>query len=285
LELHPHNVLLTGLPRAGTTLSCNILNGHANVLALLEPMTPSDFKPTLGRSAAIEFIQHFAANTRVQALTQGRVISRHKDGLVPENPVAYEVSDSGLRQLDVSLGSIAVGDRVQNENFTLVIKHNALFTALLPELREAFPVYGIVRNPLAVLASWNSVDLPVNSGRIPAGEMYDPELAELLADTPGRIERQLHILEWFCAHFIRDLSNPILRYEDFVKEPSVIGRTMSLASPYSGAIQTRESRNQAYDLVLMEQLYRRLMRFGDAIWQFYSRDQITELMESIREAA
>lgn len=285
MEFHPHTLLLTGLPRAGTTLSCNILNGHANVLALLEPMTPSDFKPTLGRSAAIEFIQHFAANTRVQALTQGRVISRHKDGLVPENPVAYEVSDSGLRQLDVSLGSIAVGDRVQNENFTLVIKHNALFTALLPELREAFPVYGIVRNPLAVLASWNSVDLPVNSGRIPAGEMYDPELAELLADTPGRIERQLHILEWFCAHFIRDLSNPILRYEDFVKEPAIIGRTLSLASPYRGAIQTRESRNQAYDLVLMEQLYRRLMRFGDAIWHFYSRDQVTELMESIREAA
>lgn len=285
MELHPHTLLLTGLPRAGTTLSCNILNGHANVLALLEPMTPSDFKPALGRSAAIEFIQQFAANTRVQALTQGRVISRHKDGLVPENPVAYEVSDSGLRQLDVSLGSIAVGERVENENFTLVIKHNALFTALLPELREAFPVYGIVRNPLAVLASWNSVDLPVNSGRIPAGEMFDPELAELLADTPGRIERQLHILEWFCARFIRDLSSPILRYEDFVREPAVIGRTLSLASVYSGAIQTRESRNQAYDLVLMEQLYRRLMRFGDAIWQFYSRDQVTELMESIREAA
>lgn len=285
MELQPHTVLLTGLPRAGTTLSCNILNGHANVLALLEPMTPSDFKPTLGRSAAIASIQQFAANTRVQALSQGRVISRHKDGLVPENPVAYEVSDSGLRRLDVSLGSIAVGDQVQNENFTLVIKHNALFTALLPELREAFPVYGIVRNPLAVLASWNSVDLPVNNGRIPAGEMYDPALAQLLADTPGRIERQLHILEWFCAHFVRNLSNPILRYEDFVKVPAVIGRTMSLASPYSGAIQTRESRNQAYDLVLMEQLYRRLMRFGDAIWQFYSRDQITELMESIREAA
>ena len=248
-------------------------------------MSPSDFKPTLGRSAAIEFIQEFAANTRVQALTQGRVISRHKDGVVPENPVAYDVSDSGLRQLNVSLGSIAVGDQVQNENFTLVIKHNALFTALLPELREVFPVYGIVRNPLSVLASWNSVDLPVNNGRIPAGEMFDPELAQLLTDTPGRIERQLHILEWFCARFARDLSASILRYEDFVKAPAVIGRTMSLASPYCGAIQTRESRNQAYDLVLMEQLYRRLMRFGDAIWHFYSRDQITELMESIREAA
>lgn len=284
MNIHSNTLLLTGLPRAGTTLSCNILNSHPNVLALLEPMAPSDFKPELGHSAAITLIKKFVDETRVSALTQGQVVSRHRDGIVPENPVAYEVSDSGLRKLDVSLGSIAVSDRVKNKNFTLVIKHNALFTALLPELREAFPVYGIVRNPLAVLASWNSVDLPVNNGHIPAGEMYDPALAQLLADTPGRVERQLHILEWFCAHFARNLQNPILRYEDFVVEPAVIGRTMSLLSPYSGVIQTRVSRNQVYDLVLMEQLYRRLMRFGDAIWHFYSRDQVTELMESIREA-
>ena len=248
-------------------------------------MSPSDFQPMKGRLAAVEFIQQFAANTRVQALTQGEVISRQKEGVVPENPVSYEVSSSGLRQPETVLGSISVGNQIQNADFTLVIKHNALFTALLPELQKAFPVYAIVRNPLAVLASWNSVALPVNDGRVPAGEMYSPELADLLADTPGRIERQLHILEWFCQSFARELPNQILRYEDFVADPKVIGRALALASPYGGTIQTRTSRNQAYDLVLMEQLYRRLMRFGDAIWHFYSRDQITELMEAIREAA
>jgi hypothetical protein len=218
-------------------------------------------------------------------MTQGEVISRQKEGVVPENPVGYEVSSSGLRQPETVLGSISVGKQIQNENFTLVIKHNALFTALLPELHEAFPVYAIVRNPLAVLASWNSVALPVNEGRVPAGEMYSSDLADLLADTPGRIERQLHILEWFCQSFARELPNGILRYEDFVADPKVIGSALSLSSPYLGSVQSRTSRNQAYDLVLMEQLYRRLMRFGDAIWHFYSRDQITELMESIREAA
>lgn len=251
----------------------------------MEPMTPSDFEPLKGRVAAVSLIEQFAANTRFQALTQGQVVSRQKEGVVPENPVSYEVSSSGLRQPETVLGSISVGKQIQNPDFTLVIKHNALFTALLPELREVFPVYGIVRNPLSVLASWNSVALPVNDGRVPAGEMYSPELAELLADTPGRIERQLHILEWFCQNFARNLPNRILRYEDFVAEPAVIGRSLSLSSLYSGSVQTRASRNQAYDLVLMEQLYRRLMRFGDAIWAFYSRDQITALMESIREVA
>jgi hypothetical protein len=251
----------------------------------MEPMTPSDFEPAKGRSAAVELIRQFAANTRTQALTQGEVISRQKDGVIPENPVSYEVASSGLRQPQTVQGTVCISNQVQNSDFTLVIKHNALFTALLPELQTVFPVYGIVRNPLSVLASWNSVALPVNDGRIPAGEMYSPELADLLADTPGRIERQLHILEWFCQNFARDLPNRILRYEDFVADPAVIGYSLSLSSPYKGSVQTRTSRNDAYDLVLMEQLYRRLMRFGDAIWEFYSRDQITELMESIREAA
>lgn len=282
---HQNTLLLTGLPRAGTTLSCNILNSHANALALMEPMTLSSFEPVKGRRAAIDLIQQFAAAIREQALTQGEVISRQKDGAIPENPVSYEISGSGLRQPETTPGLISVSDQIQNPDFTLLIKHNALFTALLPELHEAFPMYAIVRNPLSVLASWNSVALPVNEGHIPAGEMYSPELKDLLADTPGRIERQLHILEWFCQSFARDLPNRILRYEDFVADPTVIGRTLSLPTPYKGSVQTRASRNQAYDLVLMEQLYRRLMRFGEAIWEFYSRDQITELMESIREAA
>lgn len=244
-----------------------------------------EFEPSKGRVAAVSKIQDFAKQTRDQIMSTGRAHSRQKDGRVPENPVTYEVSPSGLRQPETELGEISVGLNVQSSEFALVIKHNALFTALMSELSEAFPIFGIVRNPLAVLASWNSVALPVNEGRIPAGEMYSPELADILADTPGRIERQLHILEWFCARFIQHLPNQILRYEDFVRDPSVIGNKLSLPTPYSGAVQARASRNHVYDLVLMEQLYRRLMRFGDAIWQFYTKDQITELMESIREAA
>jgi hypothetical protein len=46
----------------------------------------------------------------------------------------------------------------------------------------------------------------------------------------------------------------------------------------------RQSRNQSYDLELMECLYTRLRGYGDAIWSFYSRSQVDELMESIRAA-
>jgi hypothetical protein len=280
-----NTLLLTGLPRAGTTLSCHILNAYPNLLALHEPMTPTDFNPALGKSAAIEKIANFARESRTLALSKGIAISRQKNGAVPDNPVAALAVQGELRKLDVSLGHLDVAHQIQNEKFTLVIKHNALFTSLLPELTGSFPVYAIVRNPLAVLASWNLVDLPVNRGSLPAGEMFDPELKARLAATADRIERQLRILEWFCRTYAEHLGERVLRYEEFVVRPEVVGECLGLPA-VSGLTTTtrRQSRNQSYDLELMECLYTRLRGYGDAIWSFYSRSQVDELMESIRAA-
>lgn len=280
-----NTLLLTGLPRAGTTLSCNILNSHSNVLALHEPMVPARFNPEAGRVAAVDYIQQFVSETRAQVMREGCAVSQLKDGQVPENPVASGEAGQRLRQPQTSLGLLDVSERNLQEDFTLVVKHNALFTALLPELQESFSVFAIVRNPLAVLASWNSVALPINQGYIPAGEMFAPDLRHQLVQTPDVVTRQLHILEWFCANFVSHLSGRLLRYEDFVADPRTVGRSLGLPTPYAGDIQARQSRNQGYDIALMELLYQRLIGFGDAIWVLYSRDQVTELIEGIRSAA
>lgn len=281
----PNTLLLTGLPRAGTTLCCHILNAYPNVLALHEPMTPSDFDPALGRTAAVAQIVNFAQQTRTSAQRDGVVVSRQKDGKVPENPVAQAVGEGGLRPMDVSLGQIDVRHQLQDENFTLVIKHNALFTALLPELKESLPVYGIVRNPLAVLASWNQVDLPVNQGHIPAGEMFDPVLKAQLAQINDRLQRQLHILEWFCRRYADHLGGRVLRYEDFVANPNKVGDMLQLPTHCHAKDNQRSSRNAGYDLAQMEVFYQQLRGFGDALRQFYPLVQLDELMDSIRASA
>ena len=284
--MNPSNtLLLTGLPRAGTTLCCHILNAYPNVLALHEPMTPSDFDPALGRAVAVVQVANFARQNRASALAEGRVVSRQKDGKVPDNPVGQATGQDGLRQMDVSLGEVDVRDRLLDENFTLVIKHNALFTALLPELHSALPVYGIVRNPLAVLASWNQVDLPVNQGHIPAGEMFDPELKAQLDQVSDRLERQLHILEWFCRQYLEHLDGRILRYEDFVVNPHSVGVRLELGSAYQAEHKPRANRNSGYDLAQMEVFYQQLRGFGDALRHFYPLTQLDELMDSIRASA
>ncbi len=276
-----NTILLTGLPRAGTTLSCHILNNCPATLALHEPMKPGDFEPAAGTDAALLRIQRFAEATRQQVLYDGKALSQQKDGAVPENPVAANAVAGGLRPMDVSLGVIDVSARALPADFTLIIKHNALFTALLPELAASFPMYAIVRNPLAVLASWNLVDLPINKGHIPAAEQFDRNLKNTLAVTSDLLDRQLHILEWFCVRYLRHLNGRWLRYEDFVKEPLSLVNTLGLPAP-GALIPTRESKNTGYDLVLMEKLYTRLCAFGEAIWSIYPRAQVDELMETIR---
>lgn len=280
----PNTILLTGLPRAGTTLSCHILNRCSGVLALHEPMTPSDFEPAKGPPAAVAQIRRFAQESRQRVLAEGLALSRQKDGQVPENPVAAEPGVGGLRPMDANLGLIDVSQQSLGNNFHLIIKHNALFTAMLPELAQAFPVYAIVRNPLAVLASWNLVDLPVNRGHIPAAEQFDIQLKQTLANTPDRLERQLTILEWFCQRYAHHLPDRLLRYEDFVAHPASLADALGLDAG-GMTVPLRESRNTGYDLALMEQLYLRLSGYGDAIWKIYSRAQVDELMESIRAAA
>jgi hypothetical protein len=245
-------------------------------------MTPSDFDPALGRTAAVAQIVNFAQQTRTSAQRDGVVVSRQKDGKVPDNPVAQTIGKGGLRPMDVSLGEIDVRHQLQDENFTLVIKHNALFTALLPELKESLPVFGIVRNPLAVLASWNQVDLPVNQGHIPAGEMFDPVLKAQLAQINDRLQRQLHILEWFCRQYADHLSGRVLRYEDFVVNPNKVGDMLQLPTHYQAKDKQRSNRNAGYDIAQMEIFYQELRGFGDALQYFYPSAQLDELMDSIR---
>ena len=71
--------------------------------------------------------------------------------------------DARLRRFRGEWGEIAI-DKPLSARFTLLIKHNALFAALLPRLTESFPCLALVRNPLSVLASWQTVDLPVHPG-------------------------------------------------------------------------------------------------------------------------
>jgi hypothetical protein len=279
--LTSNTILLTGLPRAGTTLSCHILNTCPNTLALHEPLRPTDFNPASGIDAALDYIENFAASTRAQVLNEGKALSQQKDGAVPENPVATDAIQNGLRPMDVSLDFIDVSARQLAPDFTLIIKHNALFTALLPQLANVFPVFAIIRNPLAVLASWNLVDLPINKGHIPAAEQFDHKLKNKLASLPDALDRQLCILEWFCERYCHYLSGRWLRYEQFVSAPASLVSSLGLPVPESD-FPVRSSKNASYDLALLEHLYQRLTQTGDAIWQIYSREEVDGLMEKIR---
>jgi len=282
--MNPADIVLTGIPRGGTTLACRLLGEAADTLALFEPM-PVATLPTDPAAAAAAVMCYFGA-VRERALREGRVPSKHRAGRVPDNPYGERADDRQPRPWLVEEGDIAV-DKPLSAAFRLVIKHNAAFTALLPQLSEGFAPVGIVRNPLAVLASWHSVDLPVSHGRLPAGERLDPQLAQALAAQPDLLRRQILILDWFFARLQCWVPpSRLLRYEDVVASGGAcLLRAVGAAAP-EGALSPLHSRNASaqYDAADVRALARALHEHAGASLRLYAAADIDALATRLIEA-
>ncbi|MBN7820445.1 sulfotransferase domain-containing protein [Bowmanella yangjiangensis] len=211
--------LITGIPRSGTTLCCNLLNQRDDAVALHEPINPSRLAGGVSAGRAGMEIESIILQLR-EDIAAGRPFENgDKAGLSIDNPVGLSTKD-GKRQVVAQRGLVSIPPR-ENQHFRLIVKQNALFTSLLTQLEVRFPIVAIVRNPVDVLLSWMTVDLPVNRGRVPAGERFSDFLRNTLLRTDSVFQRQLIIYTWFMQQFIEhELS--IVRYEDVVASAGTV---------------------------------------------------------------
>lgn len=277
-DRHGHDVILTGLPRSGTTLTCHLLNKLADTVALHEPMDVVALGRTAGAAAACDEVARFLADTRHSLLTTGTAVSKHAAGQVPANSVGDKQADAQRKSI-VARGSIEI-DKPLSPGFLLCIKHPSAFTALLDGLRGRFRCYGIVRNPLAVLASWNSVQMPVGQGHIPAAEDLDAGLKAALAGIPDVAGRQLHLLDWFFSKYQPlQAQGAVIRYEEVIASGGRVLQAVTPAAAELGEPLTEKNANKQYDREAMRVLGRRLLESEGAWWDFYSREDVERLLE------
>ena len=280
--MNGRDLALTGVPRSGTTLCCHLLGRARGTVALFEPMEvqrlPRD------RGAAMAAIEAFFADSRASLAADGSAWSQQVDGRVPDNPFASHRGSDGQRRREAVRGRIRL-DPPPPPGFALAIKHNAAFTALLPELASRMEVCAIVRNPLAVLASWHSVDLPVSRGRLPAGEHFDPDLARRLDAEPDRVSRQLLILDWLFDRYARHLPpSRVLAYETVVATGGV---ALAAAFGLELAAQSLAERNASrlYSAQMCEELATRLQKDRGAWRSRYGDDEVAALLQRMRGGA
>lgn len=282
--LNSPDIVLTGIPRGGTTLACRLLGEAEDTLALFEPM-PVMALPEDHDAALAEVVRYFR-KTRQRALTEGRVRSKHREGRVPDNPYGKRGHDGGVRPWLADLGDIDVGKPLSS-SFRLVIKHNAAFAALLPVLAARFTVIGVVRNPLAVLASWRSVDLAVSHGRLPAGEHLDPSLATALAAQPDVLRRQVLLLDWFFERLLSWVApTRLIRYEQTVADGGLALRAAA-GLPTTPTLVSLHSRNTSdqYAAGEVASLLDALRLHGRACWRCYTVGEVEALAERMVRGA
>jgi hypothetical protein len=292
--VNEHNALLAGVPRSGTTLTCELLNLVPDTVALDEPMKarvltgqgPPGSEPAGGTdggapdpSAISDQIERFLADTRESIATRGTAISQQVEGRVMGGKYADDYGDDGPRTALASKGEIRV-DKELSEHFLLAIKHTGAFTALLEALVERFPVYAVVRNPVAILSSWQTVPFPGRDGHHPLAERIDPGLARALQGIDDRLDRQVHLLGWFFEQYHRLLDDGrVLRYEQIVESG---GRALAAVTERAAALDEplRNRNSGVYERPAMEEIARRLLSHEEgAWWHFYPRESVSALVE------
>jgi hypothetical protein len=275
------DVVLTGLPRSGTTLACLLLNKLPDTVALSEPFNPRMFAEVSSEEEACDVIEHFYLRMRRKIRRQGVAISRHVGGEVTDNLFGDTRSDTGERRRRAGKGKITI-DKELSHDFSLVIKTPGRFTAHLPALTRRFPAFAIIRNPLSVLASWNTLEIPGERGRFPLAERYDENLARQLSTQSDSLERQLRLLSWWYERFYITLDRDnIIPYEDMVLSG---GRALAKIDTAASTLREQLSSknlNTLYNRDEMRSLGETLLRSEGSYWRFYPRESVRELLTRV----
>jgi hypothetical protein len=264
------NIILTGPPRSGTTLSCFLLNQLPNTIALHEPMNLGMFQ---SQEQGLEETQQFFAAMRQSLLTEGKALSKVKAGTIPSNP--FGKAEQGKRASLVRKDWVHF-DKSLQEDFTLVIKQNAHFTFLLEPLNLLYPLYTIIRNPVSTIASWNTIQAPVSKGNLTVLKGLRPALFEELERIPDLLDRQVRLLHELYLPYILLRKEQLIRYEDIVQSN---GAELSKIIPHAATIDhplESKNRNKLYDESLRAAIFGRLVRFGGCYMDYYHEEQLAQ---------
>lgn len=204
-----NDILLTGIPRAGTTLAAAYLDAQPNSVCLNEPdwQHPHASLDASGFAQAIK--EDFAA-VRKKILMREPVMDRR----APDGSALTNYYESGTKN---AFEMVPLVRRDLTPLFTLGMKHNGPYLAVLPELvaLDHFEIRAIIRHPLPVLRSWRRLSLPVSRGEMPNATPYWPEMRELTQSSIPLLEKQARMLELMFARLLDNANHLTLqRHED-----------------------------------------------------------------------
>lgn len=273
------NIMLVGLPRSGTTLTCHLINKIPDFVALHEPLKPIDFMHD-SPAEMCERIMLFCEEQRKSLLENGTAASRTIGGKVPDNHIRGVNDETGKRANKID-GQVLEVDKNLSDEFKLVVKHNAFFAAILDKLAGSFKCFAVVRNPVSVLLSWNSVDMAVSQGYAPAAERFDKKLEQQLRGVDDKFERQIYLLTWYYNQIYQNLSSSnVVFYEDII---SSSGRALSKLIPAASALDETlrsKNKNSLYDDDLRPLLAEKLLNLKSGGYlHYYSKDNVKEMQE------
>ena len=213
----PRQLLITGIPRSGTSYLCNLLHRFNNCVVLNEP---EEIGPALEYPKLPWPVATFFRDRRRDILQGVPIKNKLIDGQVVEDTTTANQQ-------------VSYTPRPANADFVLGVKSTIPFLSRLPLLRQVMPdarFVACIRNPLDTIASWKTSfphlrEADVNTTRI--GNAHDPFLSDAQRQDLSRIAAIPDLPErraawWtYLAELVRDNSSDLIvvRYEELAANP------------------------------------------------------------------
>jgi hypothetical protein len=225
----PRDVIVTGIPRSGTTLTAALIDGLPNTVCLNEPewqtgnrfKDPSDFVKWL----VGDFVKIRQNLLRGEPVQDRRAI---KDQAAVTNYFSRH-PESG--KMKVNYKFVDLVRPGLTPDFTLAIKHNGPYLALLKAIIDMrwFTIIAIVRHPVEVLYSWRTLEVPISRGEMPNATPYWPAMAELVKMPMDLLEKQVKMYDLMCKRIYNLRQHlHLLPYEELLKNPELLNKYLKV---------------------------------------------------------
>lgn len=221
------NLLITGVPRSGTSLLTKLLSNQEDVLCFSEPRWLRDIRNP-DQSA-----EEFATSLLNQINTIRENIKKGNPVTITVKKGSQDLPDNYFKKTNNGYINLKEDKEIFVEysaNLTIVTKSNTLFTSCLNELIKLtnFDIYAMTRDPLYTLLSWRSLDIPISRGELKIGEIYSEKVRSIVKE-PNILKRQVLILNWFLNQF-EENKIKTFKYEDLIHDSSTILSTILKSS-------------------------------------------------------
>ena len=213
----PPELIITGIPRSGTSYLCNLLHRIENCVVINEPS--EIFEPLINQSVPWK-IATFYKDIRRDILDGKPIKNKLDKGKVVEDTLIKDKITTYT-------------PRVTIPDFILATKNTLTYLARLDAIQRAMPharVVACVRNPIDTIASWKT-SFPhlkeADINRFPVGHPDDPWLcgrqrkgAAYIAGVEDAAERRSALWRYLAELILAQAKNLILvRYEELVVDP------------------------------------------------------------------
>lgn len=264
-----NDIIITGIPRSGTTLVCSLLEKLPDFVALVEPMDVSALIAESTLDGRIAYIDEFFSEVRRVASRENQLPRR----LSTSDTDTFAAQAAGSYRIPIIQNAHwEPVEKKLSDNFRLAVKHPNIFSAMLPGLAKRYNCFATIRDPISVILSWSNLDHPLREGHAPVAEKVDKNLAKELQNISGSVDRQVHLLNWYYDGFVRALEPfRIIRYEDVVRTG---GNCLSVIAEKATFLhEGLENRNVSRDRgsAIQNEIRTKLLEYGGhSALNFYS---------------